>query len=197
MLSWVSGPLQSGPRAARARLPGLAPPALSRSRPRGGWLGGAPGDGRTRGQADLSRNPPALLRFSTRTCPRFSRRQWCPVGMIRPEVRRSARTAARPKAGQHRLLRERSRGASEDTRRQRTSRGPEGLPPRATCSPHTTLSKRNLRRAGPFGANSPPAVMLGLGPSAGRTGRLPVCSPPSPLGIGGSKLAGSPAWLYR
>jgi hypothetical protein len=43
----------------------------------------------------------------------------------------------------------------------------------------------------------PPAVMLGLGPSAGRTGRLPVCSPPSPLGIGGSKLAGSPAWLYR
>jgi hypothetical protein len=154
MLSWVFTPLQSDPRTTRARLPGPTPPVLSRSQPRGGGLGGTSGGWRTCRQAGFSRTPPALLRFSTRTCPRFSRRQWCPVGMIRPEVRRSARTAARPKAGQHRLLRERSRGASEDTRRQRTSRGPEGLPPRATCSPHTTLSKRSLGRAGPFGAKS-------------------------------------------
>ena len=41
------------------------------------------------------------------------------------------------------------------------------------------------------------AVMLGLGLSAGRIGRLPLCSPPSPLGIGGSTLGGSPALLYR
>jgi hypothetical protein len=35
--------------------------------------GGAPGIWHTHGQARPSRDPPALLRFSTRTCPRFSR----------------------------------------------------------------------------------------------------------------------------
>jgi hypothetical protein len=35
--------------------------------------GGAPGTWHTRGQVSPSRDPPALLRFSTRTCPRFSR----------------------------------------------------------------------------------------------------------------------------
>jgi hypothetical protein len=43
----------------------------------------------------------------------------------------------------------------------------------------------------------PPAVMLGLGLSAGEAGRLPPCSPPLPLGIDGSKLEGSPASLHR
>jgi hypothetical protein len=71
MLSWVFSPLQSGPRAVQVRLPVPVPPALSRSRPRGGQPGGAPGIWRARGQTGLSRPPPALLRFSTRTCPRF------------------------------------------------------------------------------------------------------------------------------
>lgn len=71
MLSWAFSPLQSGPRAAVVRLPEPVLPALSRSRPRGGRPGGAPRNGRTHGQAGLSRVPPTLLRFSTRTCPRF------------------------------------------------------------------------------------------------------------------------------
>jgi hypothetical protein len=53
-----------------------------------------------------------------------------------------------------RNLRERNRGASCDALHLRTSRGPEGVNPRAICSPHTTLSKRRLERAGPYGAET-------------------------------------------
>jgi hypothetical protein len=74
--------------------------------------------------------------------------------MIRPEVRRPARTALAAQGRSARNLRERNQGEPCGPLRQRTSRGPEGVNPRAICSPHTTLSKRRLERAGPYGAVS-------------------------------------------
>jgi hypothetical protein len=49
----------------------VRPSCASPVRPRGGRTIGAPGISRTHGQASPSRDPPTLLRFSTRTCPRF------------------------------------------------------------------------------------------------------------------------------
>ena len=141
MLSWDFSPLQSGPHAARTRLPKYVPHTLS-PRPSVRAVGGDPGIWRTRGQADPSRDRPALLRFSTRTCPRFLPMTVASCRSNPTGSEWAARTDPAAEAASARFsVRSTRRGCpTELAPREARKVTPPGGP-----SPHTTLSKRNLR----------------------------------------------------
>jgi hypothetical protein len=142
----LMGVLASPERSPRGAHPASrARPSCAFSRhPRGGRRDGAPGIWHARGQAGPSRDPPALLRFSTRTCPRFLPMT---VASCRSDPTGSEWAASRGPAAE-------ATGAEFSVRSSRRSatRAPPELAPREARevtlpggpSPHTTLSKRNF-----------------------------------------------------
>jgi hypothetical protein len=152
LMGFFASPERS-PRGAHPASRARPSCAFSRN-PRRGPRAGAPGILHARGQASPSRDRPALLRFSTRTCPRFLPMT---VASCRSDPTGSEWAARMDPAAEAASARYPVKGTRRGTRRHPPNsllERPGKSPPRAALLLTPLCQRETCKRAGPSGAVS-------------------------------------------